>query len=322
MDNNAHSPQEHQAQGSHRLWCTMALLVSSILWGCSFIFTQALFDSEPSLSAPVLAMGRLVIASLVGFPLLIVTHRLQRIQHGDHLRFIGIAFLEPFLYFNFETLGVQYSGSVLSSIIIACIPLCVPFAMALCRRERLHLRAIVGVVLSLVGIVMMTLNADNHIVVNSKGLVFLSAAVLIAVIYTLLISDLLSRYSPITVTVYQNFIGLLYFIPLVLIYHRDSLLGLSYTPRMWLLIGFLGLFCSTIAYCCFNIGIRQVGATQATVFNNLIPVFSLLLAVAVGQDSFTPWTKVVGVVIVLTGLFIATTQRPPRHRPTTKEKDP
>ena len=73
---------------------------------------------------------------------------------------------------------------------------------------------------------------------------------------------------------------------------------------MLLYLAFLGIFCSTVAYMFFNYGMRSLGATAGSVYNNIIPVFSLLLALMIGQESFSIM-KVVGMAVVLVGLTVA-----------------
>lgn len=280
------------------------LVIASAFWGASFIFTKGLFLSEEAITPTIILTGRMLIASLFTLPLLALTHKLQPIKKG-HLRyFLILAFTEPFLYSICETGGVQFVSGSLASIIVATIPLFIPFGMALVYKERLKARSIIGVVLSLVGIALMSLDDSMSFSANPKGLILLSSAVVIAVVYTLILVKILNHYSPITITCYQNLIGFFYFLPLMLILDGSHLAQLSFSPRMWLMLGFLGIFCSTVAYMFFNYGMKHLGATAGSVYNNIIPVFSLLLALAIGQETIS-WMKVVGMVVVLIGLTIA-----------------
>ncbi len=284
------------------------LVISSAFWGASFIFTKGLFLSEKAITPSIILTGRMLVASLFTIPLLALTHKLQPIKKG-HLRyFLLLAFTEPFLYSICETGGVQFVSGSLASIIVATIPLFIPFGMAIVYKERLKISAVIGVTLSLVGIAMMSLDDNLSFSANPKGLILLAAAVVIAVIYTLTLVKILDHYSPITITCYQNLIGFFYFLPLMLILDGHNLMQLSFAPRMWLMIGFLGVFCSTIAYMFFNYGMKHLGATAGSVYNNIIPVFSLLLALAIGQETIS-WMKVAGMAVVLVGLTIAQRKR-------------
>ena len=280
------------------------LVVSSAFWGASFIFTKGLFLSEEAITPTIILTGRMLVATLFTVPLLALTHKLQPIKKGHLKFFLLLALAEPFLYSICETGGIQYVSGSLASIIIATIPLFIPFGMALVYKERLQVNALVGVALSLVGIAMMTLDDNMSFTANPKGLLLLSLAVLIAVIYTLILVKILNQYNPMTITCYQNLISLFYFLPLMLLLDGSHLPLLSFSPRMWLMIGFLGVFCSTIAYIFFNYGMKHLGATAGSVYNNVIPVFSLILALAIGQESMS-WMKVAGMAVVLVGLTVA-----------------
>ena len=282
----------------------LLMIVSSALWGASFIFTKGLFISERSITPTIILTGRMLIATVVTIPMLWVTGNLERIRKEHIKYFLLLAFTEPFLYSLCETGGVQFVSGSLASIIIATIPLFVPFAMALVYKEKLRVSAVVGVMLSLVGIALMTLNDDFSFSASPKGLLLLACAVVIAVLYTLILVKVLDHYRPMTITCYQNLIGLVYFLPLMLVVDGDHLSSLTYSSSMWLPLAFLGIFCSTVAYMCYNYGMKRLGATAASVYNNIIPVFSLLLALAIGQETLS-MLKVLGMSVVLVGLTVA-----------------
>ncbi len=288
----------------NRCIAPLLMVVASAFWGASFIFTKDLFLNEPAITPTIILTGRMLIATLFTVPLLLLTGKLERIERG-HLRyFLLLAFTEPFLYSICETGGVQYVSGSLASIIVATIPLFIPFGMALVYKERLRVNTVIGVLLSLAGIALMSLDSGFSFSASPKGLLLLACAVFIAVVYTLILVKILDRYRPMTITCYQNLIGLFYFLPLMLAMDRASLPQLSFSPRMWLMLAFLGVFCSTVAYMFFNYGVKRLGATAGSVYNNIIPVFSLLLALAIGQEGFS-WLKVAGMAIVLLGLTVA-----------------
>lgn len=284
----------------------IALLFSAAFWGSSFIFTKGLFESEPAITTNIIVMGRLFVASIFFLPILCLTGKMEKLRKGDLGMMLLLSFWEPFLYMFLETSGVQLVPSSLASIIIATIPLFVPFAMAMIFKEKLSVWAVVGVVLSLIGIAVMTLfdKTETSGSIHPLGILYLALAVLVAVVYTIVLVKVLERYKPFTVTAYQNLFCLIYFIPIVLIFNRSNLPELSYSVSMWGRLAFLGVFCSTGAYVLFNYGIKAAGATAASVYNNLIPVFTLILAVALGIESITI-VKVGGIALVIAGLFLA-----------------
>ena len=281
----------------------IVLVLSTIFWGISFIMTKELFLSEEHITVTILITLRLAIASLVMVPVLLLTGHMERVRKEDLKWFLLLALCEPFIYNLCETSGVQLVSGSLASVIVATIPLFVPFGMWLGYRKRIHLPLLIGVVLSLVGVAIMLIGGDG-LTGNAKGLLFLSGAVFIAVVYTLILVKIVDHYNPVTITTYQNLIGLIYYLPLMLLTDGSRLPLLSWSPKMLLLLLTLGICCSTLAYVFYNIGVRRLGASEACIFNNAIPVFSLIAAVLIGQETFS-WLKVAGIVIVISGVAIA-----------------
>lgn len=288
------------------------LAVAAIVWGVSFIMTKELFNTEPHITVLTILTFRLLLATIITIPTMILFRQLERIRKGDLKWFLVLALLEPFIYSICETRGVQLVSGSMSSIIVATIPLFVPFGMAIVYHEKIRGITLVGILLSLIGLsIMLFMGGSDNLDTNPAGLACLFGAVLTAVVFTIVLVKLVGKYKPLTITAYQNFIGCLYFIPVMLWFDHDKLPLLSYSPKMILLIAALGIFCSTLAYVLYNIGITHLGATAACIFTNAIPVFSLIAAIIIGQETLT-WTKPVGIVIVLAGVVLA--QLPERKK--------
>ena len=128
-----------------------------------------------------------------------------------------------------------------------------------------------------------------------------------------MLRKVVDHYHPIVVTTWQNIIGLAYFLPMTLAFDGGALPLLSWSPKMLLIILVLGICCSTLAYAGYNYGVRTLGASEACIFNNAIPIFSLIAAVIIGQESFS-WIKILGIVIVVSGVILA--QIEPRRKNT------
>ncbi len=292
---------------------TYILITASVVfWGMSFILTKELFLTEEHMTVTALITLRLALATIVMVPFLLLTRKMQRIHRKDIKWFLLLAFCEPFIYHLCETNGVRLVSGSLASVVIATIPLFVPFGMWIAYRQRIKAAMILGVFLSLGGVFLMLNGEIGFEGSGLNGLLFLSGAVTIAVVYTLLLVKVVDRYHPLVVTTWQNIIGLAYFLILIVVESTFSTLHsplstfslLSWSPKMLLILLVLGIFCSTLAYAGYNYGVRNLGASEACIFNNAIPVFSLVAAVLIGQEDFS-WLKVLGMIVVISGVIIA-----------------
>lgn len=281
------------------------LALASVIWGVSFIMTKELFNSEPHITVFIILTFRLILATVVTIPSLLILRKLEPIKKGDLKWFLILAILEPFIYSICETSGVQLVSGSMSSIIVATIPLFVPLGMAVAYREKIPVVTILGLLLSFAGLaVMLLFGGSNNLDTNPVGLAWLFAAVITAVVFTLVLVKLVNRYRPLTITAYQNLFGCIYFLPLMLLMDGSQLPLLSYSGKMIGLLLALGVFCSTLAYVCYNVGVARLGATAACIFNNVIPVFSLIAALIIGQETLT-WAKPIGITIVIAGVILA-----------------
>lgn len=289
------------------------LAFAAIVWGISFILTKELFVSEANITVLIILTFRLLLATAITIPTLLLFKKLEPIKKSDLKWFLILAFLEPFIYSICETNGVKLVSGSMSSIIVATIPLFVPFGMAAAYKEKVRGVTLIGILMSLIGLsVMLFLGGENNLDMNPRGIAWLFGAVLTAVVFTIVLVKLVGRYKPFTITAYQNLFGCLYFIPLMLLIDGGNLPLLSYSPKMIGLLVVLGVFCSTVAYVFYNMGVEHLGATSACIFTNAIPVFSLIAAILIGQETPT-WSKPVGIVIVIAGVVIA--QIPPKSSP-------
>lgn len=281
------------------------LAIAAIVWGISFILTKELFRTEEHITVFVILTFRLLLATAVTIPALLLFKKMEPIKKGDLKWFLLLALFEPFIYSICETSGVQLVSGSMASIVVATIPLFVPFGMAVAYRERVRALTLVGIVLSLVGLAVMLLpGGKENLDANPVGLAWLMGAVLIAVLFTIILVKLVDRYRPFTITAYQNLFGCLYFIPFMLVFDGASLPLLSYSGKMIVMLLVLGIFCSTLAYVFYNVGVAQLGASAACIFTNAIPVFSLVAAILIGQEQLT-WSKPIGIAIVIMGVVLA-----------------
>ena len=251
------------------------LALAAVIWGVSFILTKELFVTEPHITVFIILTFRLLLASAVTIPAMLLFKKLEPIRKGDLKWFLLLALFEPFIYSICETSGVQLVSGSMASIVVATIPLFVPFGMAVAYKEKIRAVTLVGIVLSLAGLAVMLLpGGAGNLDANPAGLAWLAGAVLTAVFFTIVLVKLVDRYRPLTITAYQNLFGCLYFIPFMLVFNGESLPLLSYS------------------------------ASAACIFTNVIPVFSLIAALLIGQEQLS-WSKPVGMAIVIVGVVLA-----------------
>ena len=290
------------AESMKQFTAYIAVLVTMMLWGISFVWTRSLFDAGLN---PLFVMTvRLFLSGGLLYAVLKPLGRLNKIARGDVKWFLALAFFEPFLYFFGDNYGVLWTSASMASVFIATIPIFVPLAMHLVYKEPVRATNIIGVLVSLSGIAVMVLNNRMQLVADVRGLAALAVAVFASVSYSVLLAKMMTKYSAYTITTYQNIIGFLYYLPLFLAFDLSHSLSVSFTGRMILDLFLLAVFCSAVAFILYTYTAHKIGVTKTSVFANLIPVFTVVFAVTLGQETFD-MRKFIGMLLVIGGVILS-----------------
>lgn len=278
-----------------------SLVLAMLFWGLTFVFYKISFESFRPVTVILLRL-------LISVPFIYISgkllKKLQRIDKKDISYIILLAFFEPFLYFMGESYGLTYVSSTLAAVIVAIIPLIVPVAAYIVFREKLNRMNKLGLIISFIGVLMVILTSDVEWSATLKGVMFMFMAVLSAVAYALLIKKLTLKYNGFTITAYQNFFGIFFFLPFFFLLDFDHFITTPPTTNSLLALLYLGVVGSSITFILFARGIRELGASRANIFANLIPVFAAIASFFILKEEM-PGLKIIGIVIVITGLILS-----------------
>ena len=283
----------------------VAVVLAMLFWGMSFIWTTIVFRYYDPITTIFL---RLVLSSALLVSFIYLSGRKLFIRKEDLGTFLLLSLLMPFLYFIGENFGLKYTTPAIVAVIVSTIPLFTPIAAFLAFRERLTLFNIVGLFVSFGGIMIMLLNPDLKMIISIRGALFLLLAVVSAVVYSVLIKKVTLKYSPLQVITVQNIIGIVYFLPLFLLFGLRGFLDVKITAELALSLLQLALFASSLAFIFFITGIKHIGVSKANVFSNLIPVFTAVFSLLLGFESFTPG-KIAGMALIIIGVLMTQVKR-------------
>lgn len=277
----------------------VAILFAMFFWGFSFVWIkQLLINGFPVFT---IVFIRLVLASAVFVTLLKLQKKLQRIERSDYKHFLLLAFFEPFLYFIGEDFGLKYVDASFAAVIIALIPIVISITMYFYDKQPIRWEFVVGALVSMGGVFMLTMSPGGQMSFNLKGTMLLSLAVLAASGYSVQLTRLLKKYSPATVTTWQNFIAIPFYLPFILIFDIHQWPSLNWNANTISSLVCLALLCSAGAYMLYSYSVKQLTVSKTCVFTNLIPIVTLLAAAAIGQEVFTS-IKFWGILVIVVGV--------------------
>jgi drug/metabolite transporter (DMT)-like permease len=281
----------------------IAAIVSIILWGYSFVWTNSLLQYE----VPVftLLFIRLAIAGVLLFVASKFLGKLQKVDKKDIKWLFLMALSEPFVYFIGETYGMLATGSAtIAAVIIATIPIFCLILERILWNKRFTTYKIVGILLTIPGILMVVFQDGPVSVSHAYGIALLFMAVAAATSYAVVVKKLSGKYNSFTITTYQFVIGALLFFPLFLLYGRQGLNEKFFTVEVLTPLLTLAVLCSCVAFLLWVSVIGKLGITRANIFSALIPAVSAVGAFMLGQESL-PLIRIIGIAVVIIGVILA-----------------
>jgi drug/metabolite transporter (DMT)-like permease len=276
-----------------------------IFWGMSFVWSSIVFKYYNPITTIFL---RLTISTVLLFGFIFLTGKFEKLKKEDRGLFLLSSLFNPFLYFIGENYGLKNSSPTISAVIIATIPVFTPLVAYLALKEKLSWLNIAGIFISFFGIGVMLVNPDLSLNASPVGIMFLLWAVVSAVIYSVFLKRLTQKYSSLTIITYQNALGVLYFLPLFLIFDYHHFINVRPNRELVSSLIQLSVFASSLAFIFFTMTVKELGVSRTNVFSNLIPVFTAIFSAVFISESFTA-TKIAGMAIVIAGVMISQVRR-------------
>lgn len=279
----------------------VGVILAMVFWSLAFIWEKEALDHFKPFTIIFL---RLVVATTFLFAIAGISKKMQQIKQADVKWFLLLALFEPILYFIGETTGLLYVSPIIAAVLISLVPLLVPIFAFYFLKERITIANLTGILISVIGVAMVLINKNFSFDVAPIGIALIGLSVFAAIGYTIMVRKLTNRYTPLTITAYQNLYGLLAFFPLFLIVDFQEFKELTYTVENISLVIKLAIFGSCFSFILFAHAITKIGVNEASIFGNAIPVFTAVLAYFMLGDELSP-QKIFGIFIVITGLFIS-----------------
>ena len=303
----------------HALLGAAFIAVAMMFWGGNT--TVGRFAMTTDLPPVGVNFWRWTMAFAILLPLYAPTLWRQRQllwRHRVYCFFLGLVGVTCFNSFYY--VGLQTTTAVQGSLIAALLPLLILVLGAVYAGTGITGRQVGGLVLSIGGAVLVVVRGEFAVLQTLRlnpGDFWCLAAVLCWAVQTFML-----RYKPPEMDIMALVVASvgLGWLALVPAYAVETALGgtMRFDRETVLLVGYLGLFASVIAFSLYNAGVVRVGSTGAGYLGNLFPVFSALLAVIFLGEAIA-WYHALGGMLVLGGIYLATV--PPgalRRRPTAR----
>ena len=278
-----------------------AITLAMICFSLSFVWFKV---ANVTYGPLTIVLFRLVISAGIIGCFTLVTGRLTRPDKQDFKALLLLAFFNPFLYFMGESYGLRTLSPTVGAVIIGTIPLIAPFAGYFFHRENITFHHGLGILVSFAGVILVIYEIGMGLTASPVGVCLQFGAVLSAVGYTVVLHRISRRMNNISIIFFQGVIGAIYFLPFWLTLEARSFVNTPFDGSAMAAVFKLAMFASTVAFIFFTYSVRHLGITKSNMFVNLVPVFTALFAWMILGNVLTV-QKVVGIVMVIAGLFVA-----------------
>lgn len=228
--------------------------------------------------------------------------------HKKYFLFMAMAGFSIFngLYY----IAAHSTTAVNLGILQGSIPIFVLIGSIIFLSNKITSLQIVGIVITLLGVVLVSVKGDLEILINlalAQGDLLMLLACFLYAAYTVGLRKRPNIHS-MSLFAYLTFFAFLTSIPLL---GLEIAMGQSQFPtsKGWILIGLITLFPSFLSQVLYILSVNNIGPARASVFVNLIPIFSTIMAALV-LNEYIQWFHYASLIMVLGGIALSEWAKP------------
>jgi drug/metabolite transporter (DMT)-like permease len=277
-----------------------AVAIALLTWSSAY---AAIAYALPSFTPGEVAFARLAIGALC-FAALLAIRRVPPPARRDwpQLALLGVIGLSCYhLCLNYAETRIA-SGT--ASILIALVPAATAAVSAIWLRERLSARALTGLAVALVGVLLVVLASGEQVEFEPRAALVL-VSVLASAVYFVGQKPLFARNSMVGVTAFTFFAGTLGALPFA-----GGMIGALRAapwPHIAALV-YLGIAPTFVGYLAWNAALRRASASQLSSFIYFSPPIAVLIG-WLWLDEQPGLLTLVGGVITVAGVALTNTRR-------------
>ncbi|MCW0483417.1 DMT family transporter [Gaoshiqia sediminis] len=282
-----------------------AALLAMFFWSFSFVWFKVAYKAYDPMTV---VLFRLSLSTAIMFVFAKLIGKLQPLKKSDFGLMVLLSFFEPFLYFMGESYGLKYVSPTVASVIVATIPLFTPMAAWYFHKEKISWANFAGLTISFLGVSLVVFDRTLGFTASPLGVSLEFVAVLSTIGYAILLKRLTNHYNGYTIISYQNLFGSFMFLPFWSVFEAEKTFQTPFHPEAFGAIVKLAIFASILGFIFFTYSIRHLGINKSNMFINVMPVFVVIFSYFILGDEINA-QKIIGVTVVIAGLFLAQLKR-------------
>ncbi|MAC45202.1 MAG: hypothetical protein CMJ00_03540 [Pelagibacteraceae bacterium] len=202
--------------------------------------------------------------------------------------------------------ALNYTQIINAVLVLAAIPAATIFLSSIMKIEKTNLFQILGLVLSIIGIGAIISNGEVERILSlsfNKGDLWMIVCVLSWSLYTTLLKKNKFKFSQFTLIQLMVSVGLLFLIPQYF-YEQSIGLEVRYNKAFFLILFYVVMFPAIAAYYFWQKGIEIIGPNRSSMFIQLMPLFSAVMAIIIFDEKFELY-HFAGAAFVVSGIYLS-----------------
>ena len=220
------------------------------------------------------------------------------------IAFMGVITISTFnsvVYF-----ALNYTQVINAVLVLAIIPAVTIVLSALMKVEKSNIFQIFGLILSIIGVGSIISNGDVQRIVSlsfNNGDLWMLVCVLSWALYSTLLKKNKFKLSQFSLIQIMVSVGILFLIPQYF-YEQSIGLELNFNKAFFLILFYVVVFPAIVAYYCWQKGVEIIGPNRATMFIQLMPLFSAVMAIIIFKEKFELY-HFVGATFIVSGIYLS-----------------
>ena len=281
------------------------LVLTTLFWSGNFIVGKAASIYEiPPFS---LNFYRWFFAGLILLPF---TYKelIKKIKYIiNNLGFFIVLGITSITIFNSIVYYSLYYTQVISGILmISTIPVWIIFISSIIKIEKTNIYQIIGVILSLTGVIFIITKADLNLIKNldfNKGDLSMVIAMFSWAIYSALLKSKKYEISQVSLLEVVIICGLFFLIPIYFIEMNMGNLIILGKP-FYLILAYVVIFPGLASFFFWIKGISIIGANRAGIFLHLMPIMGAIMAMLIFDERFM-FYHILGAIFIIAGITLS-----------------
>ena len=220
------------------------------------------------------------------------------------ISFMGVITISTFnsvVYF-----ALNYTQVVNAVLMLAAIPAATIVLSSLMNIERTNIFQIIGLLLSIIGIGSIISNGDIQKIISlnfNKGDLWMLVCVITWSLYSTLLKKHNFKFSQFALIQLMVTVGIIFLIP-QFFYEKSIGLEINFNKAFFLILFYVVVFPAIAAYYCWQKGIEIIGPNRATMFIQLMPLFSAVMAIIIFNENFELY-HFAGAAFIVSGIYLS-----------------